>query len=64
MFIPEDTSALGYEGLDQSSKGWLADCFIDAELHCSPDDMYVPLNFTFDFDLLFLSLFFSFFIII
>ncbi|PSR86353.1 hypothetical protein CEY00_Acc31976 [Actinidia chinensis var. chinensis] len=35
----EDTSALGYEGLDQSSEGWLADCFIDAEMHCSPDDM-------------------------
>ncbi|GFZ19011.1 x-ray induced transcript 1 [Actinidia rufa] len=35
----EDTSALGYEGLDQSSEGWLADCFLDAEMHCSPDDM-------------------------
>ncbi|KAL6978795.1 hypothetical protein U1Q18_020464 [Sarracenia purpurea var. burkii] len=34
----EDTSASGYEGLDQSSEGWLADCFNDAEMHSSPDD--------------------------
>ncbi|KAA8550617.1 hypothetical protein F0562_002301 [Nyssa sinensis] len=34
-----DTSASGYDGLDQSSEGWLADCFNDAEMHCSPDDM-------------------------
>ncbi|PSS14089.1 hypothetical protein CEY00_Acc14708 [Actinidia chinensis var. chinensis] len=34
----EDTSASGYEGLDQSSEGWLADCFNDAEMHCSSEE--------------------------
>uniref|UniRef100_A0A5B6YJI6 Putative X-ray induced transcript 1 n=1 Tax=Davidia involucrata TaxID=16924 RepID=A0A5B6YJI6_DAVIN len=34
----EDTSASCYEGLDQSSEGWLADCFNDTEMHLSPDD--------------------------
>lgn len=38
----DDTSATGsgYEGLDQSSEGWLADCLInDTEMHLSPDDV-------------------------
>ncbi|KAL6968020.1 hypothetical protein U1Q18_033824 [Sarracenia purpurea var. burkii] len=35
----DDTSASGYEGLDQSSEGWLADCFNDADMLCSPGDM-------------------------
>ncbi|XP_059626205.1 protein XRI1-like isoform X3 [Cornus florida] len=34
-----DTSTSCYKGLDQSSEGWLADCFNDAEMHFSPDDM-------------------------
>ncbi|KAJ9565064.1 hypothetical protein OSB04_001030 [Centaurea solstitialis] len=37
----DDTSASGsgYEGLDQSSEGWLADCLInDTEMHLSPED--------------------------
>ncbi|XP_021907141.1 protein XRI1 isoform X2 [Carica papaya] len=37
-----DTSASSYEGLDQSSEGWLAECLNDAEMQFSPDDM----NFT------------------
>ncbi|KAK9282483.1 hypothetical protein L1049_005401 [Liquidambar formosana] len=37
--FPEDASASGYEGLDQSAEGWLAECFNDAEMHFSPDDM-------------------------
>lgn len=35
----DDTSVSGYEGLDQSSNGWLADCFNDIEMHYSPDDL-------------------------
>ncbi|CAK9168221.1 unnamed protein product [Ilex paraguariensis] len=35
----QDTSASSYEGLDQSSEGWLADCCNDAEMHFRPDDM-------------------------
>ncbi|XP_028097459.1 protein XRI1-like isoform X3 [Camellia sinensis] len=34
----EDTSASGYDGLDQSSEGWLADCFNNDEMHCSTDE--------------------------
>ncbi|KAA8543493.1 hypothetical protein F0562_021012 [Nyssa sinensis] len=34
-----DTSASGYECLDQSSEGWLANCFNDTEMHFSPNDM-------------------------
>lgn len=34
----DDTSVSGYEGLDQSSEGWLADCFNDTDMHNSPDD--------------------------
>uniref|UniRef100_A0A5B6YKL5 X-ray induced transcript 1 n=1 Tax=Davidia involucrata TaxID=16924 RepID=A0A5B6YKL5_DAVIN len=35
----EDTSASGFECLDPSSEGWLADCFNDTEMDFSPDDM-------------------------
>ncbi|GMP88897.1 hypothetical protein CsSME_00040714 [Camellia sinensis var. sinensis] len=42
----EETSATGHEGLDQSSEGWLADCFNNDEMHCSPDDLYISLNFS------------------
>ncbi|KAM7527412.1 hypothetical protein LguiB_030822 [Lonicera macranthoides] len=38
----DDTSPSGYEGLDQSSEGWLVDCFNDAEMHFNPDDMNLP----------------------
>lgn len=35
-------SGSGYEGLDQSSEGWLADCLInDTEMSLSIDDLYV-----------------------
>ncbi|KAK9057437.1 hypothetical protein SSX86_022272 [Deinandra increscens subsp. villosa] len=35
-------SGSGYDGLDQSSEGWLADCLVnDSGMHFSPDDMYV-----------------------
>lgn len=37
--FPENMSVSGYEGLDKSSEGWLAECFNDAEMHFSPDDM-------------------------
>lgn len=33
-------SASGYDGLEQSSEGWLADCLVnDSGMHFSPDDM-------------------------
>ncbi|XP_039046285.1 protein XRI1-like [Hibiscus syriacus] len=35
----EDASASGYEGLDQSCEGWLAEYFIDAEMLLCSDDM-------------------------
>ncbi|PON60819.1 Protein XRI [Trema orientale] len=37
----EDTSASasGYETLDQSSDGWITDCFNDPEMHFSPDTL-------------------------
>lgn len=35
----DGTSVSDYEGLVQPSDGWLADCFNDTEMHCSPDDM-------------------------
>lgn len=35
----EDTSSSGYEGLDQSSEGWLANCFTDAEIQLSFNDL-------------------------
>ncbi|KAH7864798.1 hypothetical protein Vadar_034014 [Vaccinium darrowii] len=34
-----DTPGSSCEELDQSSEGWLADCFNDIEMHCSPDDV-------------------------
>lgn len=34
-----DTPASGYEHPDQSSEGWLADCFGDSEMQFSPDDV-------------------------
>ncbi|CAL5418159.1 unnamed protein product [Camellia sinensis] len=37
--VLKETSATGHEGLDQSSEGWLADCFNNDEMHCSPDDL-------------------------
>ncbi|CAL5348672.1 unnamed protein product [Camellia sinensis] len=46
MCLTEETSATGHEGLDQSSEGWLADCFNNDEMHCSPDDLYISLNFS------------------
>ncbi|EXC25116.1 hypothetical protein L484_003040 [Morus notabilis] len=33
----ENASASGYDTLDQSPDGWIADCFNDAEMHFSPD---------------------------
>ena len=45
MGVPEYTSASGYDGLDQSSEGWLADCFNDAEMHCSSEEWYVSFHF-------------------
>ncbi|XP_043705004.1 protein XRI1-like isoform X1 [Telopea speciosissima] len=39
--ITEDRSASGNESLDQSSEGWLANCFNDTEMHLSSDDMNV-----------------------
>ncbi|XAR58730.1 hypothetical protein NMG60_11014236 [Bertholletia excelsa] len=38
----EDSSVSCYEGLDQSSEGWLADCFNDTEMHCSINDNMYP----------------------
>lgn len=35
-----DISASSYNGLDQSSERWIADCFNDSEIHFSPNDMY------------------------
>ncbi|KAK9069023.1 hypothetical protein SSX86_013139 [Deinandra increscens subsp. villosa] len=40
--VPASASASGYDGTDQSSEGWLADCFVnDSGIHFSPDDMNV-----------------------
>lgn len=36
--FPENASA-GYESIDQTSDGWLADCFNDSEMQFSPDEM-------------------------
>ena len=44
MGVPEYTSASGYDGLDQSSEGWLADCFNDAEMHCSSEELTVSFH--------------------
>ncbi|KAK6940525.1 hypothetical protein RJ641_030056 [Dillenia turbinata] len=35
----DDASASSRGALDQSSEGWLANCFNDAEMHFSPDEM-------------------------
>ncbi|KAL5562112.1 hypothetical protein UlMin_031859 [Ulmus minor] len=35
----ENISASGYETLDPTSDGWIADCFNDAEMHFGPDDL-------------------------
>ncbi|KAL3517810.1 hypothetical protein ACH5RR_020399 [Cinchona calisaya] len=35
----DDTSAHGYQSLDQSSEQWLASCFTDADMQISPDDL-------------------------
>ena len=40
-----DMPASCYNGLDQSSEHWIADCFNDSEMHFSPNDMYVTSNF-------------------
>ncbi|KAG6750310.1 hypothetical protein POTOM_047414 [Populus tomentosa] len=37
-----DISASSYNGLDQSSERWIADCFNDSEIHFSPNDMNLP----------------------
>lgn len=41
----EDSSGLNFEGLDQSSDGWLVDCLNDSEIKCSPDEMCGVWNF-------------------
>ncbi|KAJ6880981.1 protein XRI1-like isoform X4 [Populus alba x Populus x berolinensis] len=38
----QDISASSYNGLDQSSERWIADCFNDSEIHFSPNDMNLP----------------------
>ncbi|XP_057965920.1 protein XRI1 isoform X3 [Malania oleifera] len=40
--FPEDASASGCDGLDQSSEGWLAECLNDADMHLNADDMNLP----------------------
>ncbi|XP_043718618.1 protein XRI1 [Telopea speciosissima] len=40
--LTEDRAASGNESLDQSSEGWLVNCFNDTEMHFSSDDMNVP----------------------
>lgn len=35
-----NASASGYEDLEQSAEGWLAECFNDAEMQFSPEDTY------------------------
>lgn len=42
MFFSDDmsASASGYDSLEQSSEGWIADCLVnDSGMHFSPDDM-------------------------
>ena len=39
-----NASASSYEDLEQSAEGWLAQCFNDAEMDFSPDDMYASLD--------------------
>lgn len=40
LCFAEGTSASGDDIFDQSSEGWLADCFNDAEMQFSSEDMY------------------------
>ena len=41
QYSPDDTSESAFEALDQSSEGWLASCFTDAD---SPGDLYVAVD--------------------
>ncbi|KAF9688399.1 hypothetical protein SADUNF_Sadunf02G0193300 [Salix dunnii] len=41
----QDMPASCYNGLDQSSEHWIADCLNDSEMHFSPNDMYGTFNF-------------------
>lgn len=41
--MSENTSSSSYEILAQSSDEWIAECFNDAEMNCSPDDLYASL---------------------
>ncbi|WOL03710.1 hypothetical protein Cni_G12430 [Canna indica] len=34
----DDRSTLNYEGMDQTSNGWLVDCLNESEMYCSPDE--------------------------
>ena len=34
-----------YEDLEQPDEGWLAECFNDAEMHLSPDNLYASSDF-------------------
>lgn len=47
----EKTSASGYDPLDQSSDGWITDCFNDTEMHFSPDAMNQPGTSDFQIDI-------------
>ena len=41
IFLLENTSASGYECLDESPDRWIDECFNDpADMQFSPDDMY------------------------
>ncbi|CAL5330310.1 unnamed protein product [Camellia sinensis] len=46
----EETSATGHEGLDQSSEGWLADCFNNVRDLVEASNMYGTLNNVLDVD--------------
>lgn len=47
----EDSSGLNFEGLDQSSDGWLVDCLNDSEIKCSPDEMNTTVAFNQEADI-------------
>ncbi|KAI9382849.1 hypothetical protein POPTR_014G190000v4 [Populus trichocarpa] len=47
----QDISASSYNGLDQSSERWIADCFNDSEMHFSPNDMNLPRAFDIQIDI-------------
>ncbi|XP_073000509.1 protein XRI1-like isoform X2 [Typha latifolia] len=38
----DDNCALNYDGLDQSSEGWLVDCLNENKTHCSSEEMNNP----------------------